>query len=63
MSFYACLHWADSTTVYFIYDHVLYQDGNIVVVELSKVTAEINPAYSTQIGAQLERVGNQHDHG
>lgn len=37
------------------------QDGNIVVVELSKVTAEINPAYSTQIGAQLERVGNQQD--
>ncbi|MFS1425555.1 hypothetical protein [Shewanella sp. 10N.286.48.B5] len=33
------------------------QDGNIVVVELSKVTAEIDPAYSTQIGAQLERVG------
>ncbi|CAH6892186.1 Peptidyl-prolyl cis-trans isomerase ppiD [Vibrio chagasii] len=37
------------------------QNGNIVVVELSKVTAEINPAYSTQIGAQLERVGNQQD--
>lgn len=37
------------------------QDGNIVVVELSKVMAEINPAYSTQIGAQLERVGNQQD--
>ncbi|MEZ9686828.1 peptidylprolyl isomerase [Vibrio atlanticus] len=37
------------------------QDGNIVVVELSKVTAEINPAYSTQLGAQLERVGNQQD--
>ena len=37
------------------------QDGNIVVVELSKVTAEINPAYSTQIGSQLERVGNQQD--
>ncbi|TKE96900.1 peptidylprolyl isomerase [Vibrio kanaloae] len=37
------------------------QDGNIVVVELSKVTAEINPAYSTQIGDQLERVGNQQD--
>ncbi|MCZ8488156.1 hypothetical protein O9992_14720 [Vibrio lentus] len=25
------------------------------------MTAEINPAYSTQIGAQLERVGNQQD--
>ena len=37
------------------------QNGNIVVVELSKVTADINPAYSTQIGAQLERVGNQQD--
>ncbi|MFA0078123.1 peptidylprolyl isomerase [Vibrio artabrorum] len=37
------------------------QDGNIIVVELSKVTAQINPAYSTQIGAQLERVGNQQD--
>ena len=37
------------------------QNGNIVVVELSKVTADINPDYSTQIGAQLERVGNQQD--
>lgn len=37
------------------------QNGNIVVVELSKVTADINPGYSTQIGAQLERVGNQQD--
>lgn len=37
------------------------QSGNIVVVELSKVTADINPDYSTQIGAQLERVGNQQD--
>ena len=37
------------------------QDGNIVIVELSKVTAEINPAYTTQIGAQLERVGIQQD--
>jgi peptidyl-prolyl cis-trans isomerase D len=37
------------------------QNGNIVIVELSKVTADINPAYSTQIGAQLERVGNQQD--
>ncbi|MFA0570020.1 peptidylprolyl isomerase [Vibrio gallaecicus] len=36
-------------------------EGNIVVVELSNVTAEINPVYSTQIGAQLERVGNQQD--
>ncbi|MBW3694531.1 peptidylprolyl isomerase [Vibrio sp. T187] len=35
--------------------------GNIVVVELSKVEAKIEPAYSEQIGAQLERVGNQQD--
>jgi len=37
------------------------QGGNIVVVELSKVEAKIEPAYSEQIGAQLERVGNQQD--
>ncbi|WP_394247428.1 peptidylprolyl isomerase [Vibrio profundi] len=37
------------------------QSGNIVVVELSKVEAKIEPAYSEQIGAQLERVGNQQD--
>ncbi|TKF23843.1 peptidylprolyl isomerase [Vibrio genomosp. F6] len=36
-------------------------EGNIIVVELSNVAANINPAYSEQIGAQLERSNTQQD--
>ena len=35
--------------------------GNIVVVELSKVTANIEPAYMDQLGAQLTNAGAQQD--
>ncbi|WP_165310761.1 peptidylprolyl isomerase [Vibrio ziniensis] len=36
-------------------------DGNIVLVELSKVEAKIEPQYHNQIGAQLSRIAVQQD--
>lgn len=36
-------------------------EGNIVVVELSKVASEYNAAYNEQIGAQMEREASQQD--
>jgi peptidyl-prolyl cis-trans isomerase D len=35
--------------------------GNIVIVELSKVTANIDTSFNTQIAAQLVRAGTQQD--
>ncbi|MCG9659764.1 peptidylprolyl isomerase [Vibrio mediterranei] len=36
-------------------------EGNIVVVELTKVASEYNEAYNEQIGAQMEREATQQD--
>ncbi|MEI8655822.1 MULTISPECIES: peptidylprolyl isomerase [Vibrio] len=47
-------------------DQVVYAqakdlDGNIVLIELSKVEAKIEPQYQNQIGAQLSRIAVQQD--
>ncbi|EOX3446236.1 peptidylprolyl isomerase [Vibrio paracholerae] len=36
-------------------------DGNIVVIELSKVESKLTPAYHEQIATQLARIGSQQD--
>ncbi len=36
-------------------------EGNVVVIELTKVAANFDPAYNEQISAQMERVSTQQD--
>ncbi|MDN3682243.1 peptidylprolyl isomerase [Vibrio tapetis subsp. quintayensis] len=44
-----------------VYGQAKDMQGNIVVVELSGVASEIEPAYTAQIGAQLVRTNTQQD--
>ncbi len=44
-----------------VYGQAKDLDGNIVIVELSKVEAKIEPQFQNQIGAQLTRMGVQQD--
>ncbi len=44
-----------------VYGQAKDLDGNIVLIELSKVEAKIEPQYQNQIGAQLSRIAVQQD--
>ncbi len=44
-----------------VYEQAKDYDGNIVIVELSKVESQIEPQYQNQIGAQLNRISVQQD--
>ena len=44
-----------------VYAQTKDMQGNVVVIELSKVTAEIEPKYTKQIGAQLSNASAQQD--